>query len=99
LSLGPTTPTAVPPARSESPTATVTSTPLPHREPPVASPPPSFTPPAIARAPAATRAPDIHISIGRLEVVATPARTTTPVRTAPVRRPSLSLADYLAQRK
>jgi hypothetical protein len=110
LSLGPTTPTAVPPARSESPAATVTSTPLPHREPPptaprfaptppVASPPPPFTPPAIARAPAATHAPDIHISIGRLEVVAAPARTTTPVRAAPARRPSLSLADYLAQRK
>jgi hypothetical protein len=43
-------------------------------------------------------APDVHISIGRLEVHATPARP-APVRAAPARQSGLSLADYLARRR
>ncbi len=42
--------------------------------------------------------PDVHISIGRLEVHAAPARQ-APARAAPARQPALSLADYLAHRK
>ena len=44
------------------------------------------------------RAPDVHISIGRMEVHAAPARATPP-RPAPTLRPQQSLADYLARRK
>ena len=44
------------------------------------------------------RMPDVHISIGRMEVHAAPARATPP-RPDPARRPQQSLADYLAQRK
>jgi hypothetical protein len=42
--------------------------------------------------------PDVHISIGRLEVHALPARA-TPARATPARAPRVTLADYLAQRK
>lgn len=44
------------------------------------------------------RVPDVHISIGRMEVHAAPARATPP-RPAPTLRPQQSLADYLARRK
>jgi hypothetical protein len=58
------------------------------------------TPPPYAAAglPASVRMPDVQISIGRVEVIAAPARA-APVRAAPARRPPLSLADYLTQRK
>ena len=46
----------------------------------------------------APRPPDVHISIGRVEVHAVQARAAV-ARSTPVRRPQLSLADYLAQRK
>ena len=42
--------------------------------------------------------PDVHISIGRLEVHAAPAARATPSR-APARHPAVSLADYLARRR
>lgn len=48
-------------------------------------------------APAAARPPDVRITIGRVEVHATPPPVTR-ARVA-TRRPPLSLADYLAQRK
>jgi hypothetical protein len=44
------------------------------------------------------RLPDVHISIGRLEVHASPARA-APARATPARAPRVTLADYLAQRK
>jgi len=43
-------------------------------------------------------APDVHISIGRLEVHAAPAARATPSR-VPARHPAVSLADYLARRR
>lgn len=43
-------------------------------------------------------APDVHISIGRVEVHAAPARP-APVRAAAARQSGLSLADYLARRR
>ena len=43
-------------------------------------------------------APDVHISIGRVEVHAATARP-APVRVAPARHSGLSLADYLARRR
>lgn len=50
-------------------------------------------------APAASgRPPDVHISIGRVEVHAAPARP-APGHPAAPRRPQQSLADYLARRK
>jgi hypothetical protein len=62
--------------------------------------PSSARPPAphAAGSPASVRMPDVQISIGRVEVHAVPARA-APVRTAQARRPPLSLAEYLAQRK
>jgi hypothetical protein len=55
-------------------------------------------PPALSGVSVSPRVPDVHISIGRVEVHAGPARA-APVRATPARRPPLSLADYLAQRK
>jgi hypothetical protein len=46
---------------------------------------------------AAMRAPDVHISIGRVEVHAAPAPP-APVRRGPARQPARSLADYLTRR-
>ncbi len=43
-------------------------------------------------------APDVHISIGRVEVHAAPERP-APVRAAAARHTGLSLADYLARRR
>jgi hypothetical protein len=48
--------------------------------------------------PLVPRPPDVRITIGRVEVHAAPGRA-VPARPAASRRPPLSLADYLAQRK
>jgi hypothetical protein len=80
-----------PPAAAPKPARSPAQFPPFHAEKPAPTP-------ATAPAPASPRIPDVHISIGRLEVHAAPART-TPVHSAPMRRPQLSLADYLAQRK
>jgi hypothetical protein len=52
----------------------------------------------MSRLEAPASAPDVHISIGRVEVHAAPARP-APVRAAPARQSGLSLSDYLARRR
>jgi hypothetical protein len=71
--------------------------PTSHRPAPIPGVPRASAPVANA-AVSAPRPPHVHISIGRVEVHAVPARAAA-ARSAPVRRPQLSLADYLAQRK
>jgi hypothetical protein len=98
---------AIAPDRSAHSVPPVTATdhaaePIPAgRRPPVAFNLNPATTSAARPTPAASapaRAPDVHISIGRLEVHAGPARA-APARPAPPRRPQQSLADYLARRK
>jgi hypothetical protein len=93
------------PARHDASASATTFQPARHSAQPAAAPfvpspraSTAFALPSIAGQTAPARAPDVQISIGRLEVHAALARA-GPVRAAPVRRPSLSLADYLAQRK
>jgi len=42
-------------------------------------------------------APDVHVTIGRVEVRATPAASTES-RREPARRPAMGLAEYLEKR-
>ena len=76
----------LPPRRRIEPPAVPPASPLAAR---IAAP---------ASAPELRRLPDVHISIGRLEVHASPARV-APARATPARGPRVTLADYLAQRK
>ena len=102
-----------PPGRGDAPqpqAATVAETTW--RDPPPPPPPPPHQPPFLERtAPVSrlagppalaplppNRAPEVHISIGHVEVHAAPARS-APARPAPVRPPPMSLADYKALRK
>jgi hypothetical protein len=71
--------------------------PTSHRPAPIPGVPRASAPVANADVSAA-RPPHVHISIGRVEVHAVPARAAAP-RSAPVRRPQLSLADYLTHPK
>jgi hypothetical protein len=89
---------ALPPWSARAPDAAPPLPPRRQTEPPAVPPAPPLATRVAAPALEPRRLPDVHISIGRLEVHALPARA-TPARATPARAPRVTLADYLAQRK